>query len=132
MPRRIDLIVYTNPKLSHWALFIPAVGTPDVGKIIHVVGTPFSGFGLEFKRNYKLDKTKRKFRRISLGEVDDKYVKDVEGDGNVSQDVESHDILEQKAKQIPPPGISPAPLDPTVVWRAFCGRLLYTNLFLLV
>ena len=38
----ISLLVYTRKTASHWALFVHAVGTPNEGKVIHVVGTPFS------------------------------------------------------------------------------------------
>jgi hypothetical protein len=88
------------------------------------VGTPFTGYGLEFKRNYNIEKTNRKMKIIELGQVDDQHVQDAKGDGTLSRDIEAHDILEHKARLVPTPGISPAPLDPTVIWRAFRGGKL--------
>lgn len=37
------------------------------GKVIHVVGSLFTGYKLEFKRNYDTTKTNRPFQKIPLG-----------------------------------------------------------------
>ncbi|KAK2753171.1 hypothetical protein FQN54_007997 [Arachnomyces sp. PD_36] len=113
MPRNIYLLVYhqTN-RPAHWSLFIPTINKPMVGKRIHVIGSPFTGYKLEFKRNYDLEKTGRPNRKTLLATVDDEYVVDTDRDGGISIDTEAHDVIETKAKEVKPPGASPAPLDP--------------------
>lgn len=117
MPRDIYLLVYhqTN-RPAHWSLFIPAIDKPMVGKRIHVVGSAFTGYKLEFKRNYDLDKTGRPNEKTLLATVDDKYVRDTEGDGGISIDTDPRDVIETKAKEVKPPKASPTPLDPNAVY----------------
>lgn len=89
-----------------------------VGKRNHVIGSPFTGYMLEFKRNYDLDETGRPSEKTLLATVDDCYVQDAEGDGGVSIDTEACDVIETKAKEVKPPGASPTPLAPNKVYTA--------------
>jgi hypothetical protein len=75
---------------------------------------PFTGFGLEFKRNYDLTKTKRRHEALELAEVDDQHVVDVPGDGRATIDINPHDTLETEARKVDPPIASRTPLDPEV------------------
>lgn len=83
------------------------------GTIIHVVGSPFTGFGLEFKRNYDLATTKRGYEKTPLANVNDDAVVDNPGDQK-STDVTARDTLESEAKKIDAPTASRTPLDPAV------------------
>jgi hypothetical protein len=71
MTRPIHLLVFPtraskiNGTRSHWALFIPYTTDSSVGKLIQVLGTPFTGYGLEFKRNYNLASSLRNSRKFS-------------------------------------------------------------------
>lgn len=114
-----------NGSRAHWGIFIPSKtktadepddgenGDNDFGKVIHVTGTPFTGYGLEFKRNYDLSETGRAWRKYALATLDEKYVEtSVHGDGKFCIDVTPQDVLEAEAKKIDPPGPSPEPLNP--------------------
>ncbi|KAI9679789.1 MAG: hypothetical protein M1817_004803 [Caeruleum heppii] len=108
MPRQVSLIVYPIPKgpqgtvnRAHWAVFVPQADSEHKGKVIHVVGTPFTGYGLEFKREYDYIVTKRKYRVIPLAMVDD----------GTCLDIIPRDKLDAEAKKVDPPGPSPKPLE---------------------
>lgn len=42
--------------------------------MIHVTGTPFTGYGLEFKRNYDIEKTNRHTRLFHIADVEDEHL----------------------------------------------------------
>lgn len=90
-------------------MFIPSLTSPTIGKVIQAVGTPYTGYGLEFKRNYDLDQETRKFQKIFIADVADDQVGDKLGDSKVTSDVDAQDVLEKEAKKIQPPGVSPQP-----------------------
>lgn len=82
MPRSISLLVYpANPthwnNRDHWSIFIPTdINHRTTGKVIHVVGSPFTGYGLEFRRNYDLTENGRHWRQFHLATVDDEHVEE--------------------------------------------------------
>jgi hypothetical protein len=124
MTRPIHLLVFPtraskiNGTRSHWALFIPYTTDSSVGKLIQVLGTPFTGYGLEFKRNYNISLITEKLEKLSLGEVAEKWVQaddDEAGDGKTITDVTPRDEIERLAKRIEVPGVSKEPLNPLVV-----------------
>ncbi|KAF2787172.1 hypothetical protein K505DRAFT_329848 [Melanomma pulvis-pyrius CBS 109.77] len=122
MPRTIYLAIYPGgfqnlPNShgrvpAHWALFIPSLSNPRIGKTFDAVGTPFTGYSLRFRRNYNLDDEPRKFTLVAIADVEDSLVEDTQGDGKVSEDVEPMDRLEHEAKRVQTPGVSKKPLDP--------------------
>lgn len=122
MPRQTYLLVFpaakgaskVNGTRAHWAILVPQVGSEVKGTVIQVTGTPFTGYGLEFKRNYDLSTEERAFRKLPLAMVDEKYINDVQPAGQTS-DVTPQDALEKEAKKIDPPTASPEPLNPVVV-----------------
>lgn len=62
----------SSTQRSHFALWIPSTANPKKGTSIDVVGTPLTGYGLEFKRNYSLDgRTGQGCSIIPIGEVDE-------------------------------------------------------------
>ncbi|KAF4633776.1 hypothetical protein G7Y89_g4339 [Cudoniella acicularis] len=122
MARKIYLLTFPtraskiNGTRAHWGLFIPT-STPqdsEKGKLIQVVGTPFTGFGLEFRRNYDLTILIEKYQLHLLGEMEDRHVEDVIGDGRPGIDITPHDDVEKEAKRLDPPGVSKEPLNPAV------------------
>ena len=83
--------------------------------MIHVTGTTATGFWLEFKRNYDLERTDRRHQLIPLAEVDERYVTDTVGNGDATVDTTARDRLESAATVVQPPGRSPKPFDPSVM-----------------
>lgn len=106
MARTIYLAIFTNgPKRAHWSIWIPKGGEGTLGKIIHVIGNPATGFFLEFKRNYDFQFTSRRHTIIPLGQVLDQMVAD--GATTVAaKDTTARDRLESAATVVPPPGRS--------------------------
>jgi hypothetical protein len=104
-----------NGTRSHWAIFIPYTTNLSAGKLIQVLGTPFTGYELEFKRNYNLSTITEKFEKVLLGEVDEKWVEVEEGDEKASTHVNPRDEIERLAKLVDVPGVSREPLNPLVV-----------------
>ncbi|TVY16349.1 hypothetical protein LARI1_G005348, partial [Lachnellula arida] len=117
MHRQINLLVYptraskVNGTRAHWALFIPSSTSSTQGTLIQVLGTPFTGYGLEFKRGYKLDDVKEKFSAFLLGEVEGRFVGEGDGEGT---DIQARDEVEREAKKVEVPGVSREPLNPDV------------------
>jgi len=122
MPRTVCLAVYPGGFQNlpgshgrvpaHWALFIPSILNPRIGKTFDAVGTPFTGYSLRFRRNYSLDEEPRKFSLFTVGDVEDSLVADFPGDGKPFEDIEAEDRLEEEAKLVKTPGVSKKPLDP--------------------
>ena len=117
--RQIYLAIYPAPPSSkinilraHWVLWIPSLADPNIGKMIHVTGTPFTGYGLEFKRNATLRGTKA---CLPFAQVNSRYVADIVSDGKESVDVEARDELEKVAKMVQAPGVSQEPMNLAVV-----------------
>ena len=112
--RDIFLAVYPPPPANkfnglraHWVVWVPSISSPDICKIIHVVGSPFSGYGLEIKRNTNIKGLKACFH---LATIDGAHVTDDEP-GEPSQDVKPTDDLEREAKKVEPPSVSKEPLN---------------------
>jgi hypothetical protein len=106
-----------NGTRTHWALFIPSPNTQTVGTLIQVLGTPFTGYGLEFKRNYNTSTISEKFTQRLLGEIDLEFAaheEDVET-ASTSIDVNPRNEIEKIAKRVEVPGVSKEPLNPNVV-----------------
>jgi hypothetical protein len=58
----------------------------EIGKLIQVLGTPFTGYGLEFRRNYDLSNITERYGMHLLEEMDDKYVNiEKQGDGEMKE-----------------------------------------------
>lgn len=129
MTRDIYLVVYPvakrtklNAGRAHWAIWIPEPEL-DLGKKIHVVGSAFTGYGLEFTRSHSLEMTQRLTRLILLASIDDMHVKDTPGS---VPDVIPVDTLEVEAKKIDAPTASPEPFNPNIVGLSSnCFRLAW-------
>ncbi|GAB7356534.1 hypothetical protein MBLNU459_g7277t2 [Dothideomycetes sp. NU459] len=112
MVRKIYLVCYhLSGSPAHWAIFVPEAGSTTHGKIIDVVGSPYTGFGLRFKRGYDLASTDRVNTVIELAEVADGNVVDVVGSAT-REDVTAHDTLEREASRVDAPVASRTPRDP--------------------
>ena len=124
MTRSLYLLVFPtraskiNGTRSHWAIFIPYTSDTTIGRLIQVLGTPFTGYGLEFRRSYNLSTITERFEKVLLGEVDEKLVQAGDhqaGDETTSADVDPRDEIEKVAKRVEVPGVSREPLNPLVV-----------------
>ncbi|KAK6496157.1 hypothetical protein TWF481_002181 [Arthrobotrys musiformis] len=111
MPRVVYLIVYhTGSKgaAAHWALYVPSAANENVGKVIHVTGSPLHGYTRQFRCNYDLGKTKSYYECISLGAVSPNGVRDVtkysDNKTSVDNPTTYTDNLEKVALQVPAPG----------------------------
>ncbi len=126
MPQTLHLLVFPtraskiNGNRAHWALFLTSPSPNTPGKLIQVLGTPFTGYGLEFKRNYSLDVLRENFQSYELGEVVDVFVAFGDDDNRKqSTDCTPRDVLERLAGTVEPPGVSRSRLDPAVVSLSF-------------
>jgi hypothetical protein len=78
MARHLYLLVFPtrvskiNGTRSHWAIFIPYATDISIGELIQVLGTPFTGYRLEFRRNYNISTIAETFEKVLLGTVDEK------------------------------------------------------------
>jgi hypothetical protein len=122
MARHLYLLVFPtraskiNGTRSHWAIFIPDIVDTSIGKLIQVLGTPFTGYVLEFWRNYNMSTIAETFEKVLLGEVDEKWIeKGEEENYKTSTDVNPRDEIERLAKRVEVPGVSREPLNPLVV-----------------
>ncbi|OAA55561.1 hypothetical protein SPI_08245 [Niveomyces insectorum RCEF 264] len=110
--RKLHLIVYHRALFkAHWALFIPSVGDPNLGRSIHAVGDARTGFQVTFGRNYDVATTGRSHSLIFLGYVDAAYIDDAStsGDGSHTTDHVPKDRIEDYAASVPAPGPSLRP-----------------------
>lgn len=72
------------------------------GKVIHVVGSPFTGYKLEDKPTFPENPSRSSEQQPHSGcDRKQRYYGHPE-----------HDILEARAKLVQPPGVSPSPLNP--------------------
>ncbi|TVY64166.1 hypothetical protein LSUE1_G008407 [Lachnellula suecica] len=116
MLRQIALLVYParasklNGVRAHWALFVPSSSAETKGTLIQVLGTPFTGYGLEFKRGYDLESVREKFQKHVLGDIEERWVADADGNG---VDIQPRDEVEKWAKRIEVPGVHKEPLNPS-------------------
>jgi hypothetical protein len=68
------LIIHSNPFPAHWALWIPSLVDPKLGKHINVRGDSMTGFSHEFERRYALGDTVGTYSTILVGKVDERYL----------------------------------------------------------
>ncbi|KAF3923115.1 hypothetical protein ABW20_dc0106981 [Dactylellina cionopaga] len=86
MPRTAQLLVSRTAKPdvpAHWSLYIPyssslSVSSQDIGKLIHVVGSPLHGFTLELRASYLPSEDSIKRVPFTLCLINDGHVKDTE------------------------------------------------------
>jgi hypothetical protein len=106
-----------NGTRTHWALFVPSPSTETLGTLIQVLGTLFTGYSLEFKRNYNTSAISEKFTQHLLGQINHEYVANEEDDEDekTSIDVNPRNEVEKFAKEVEAPGVSKEPLNPSVV-----------------
>ncbi|KAL4905915.1 hypothetical protein BDW74DRAFT_152279 [Aspergillus multicolor] len=115
MPRTVYLAVFSNgSRPAHQSVFVPTGNTGTKGKLIHVDGNPAYGFSLEFLRNFDFADFPTLYRIIELGAVDDRFVTDTPGNGQLSKDAIARDRMESVATLVPPPGRGLNPFDPAV------------------
>ena len=105
-----------NGTRSHWAIFIPGIFNTSIGMLIQVLGTPFTGYRLEFRRNYNISTVAETFEKALLGEADEKWIEIWEEENHkTSIDVNPRDEIKRVAKRVEVPGVSREPLNPLVV-----------------
>jgi len=120
MSRPVYIVIFHSPMFAaHWALWIPSYENEtakDVGRMIHVEGSPANGFTLEFRRNYDLSLTSRPKSVLFLCWVDAAKVVEVPGD--YTKDTTPADVIDQWALSVMAPGPSlrsaSASVSPTI------------------
>ncbi|KAF3483798.1 uncharacterized protein GIQ15_03122 [Arthroderma uncinatum] len=106
MARDILLIVYNRSLFkAHWAIYIPSLADPGIGKKIHVQGDVLNGFTLQFMRNYCLNSEPLTHQEVPIGRVADEFVVDGPG-GDEVPDVTPTDRIEEVALSVAAPGPS--------------------------
>ncbi|KAG8690374.1 hypothetical protein FRC11_012060 [Ceratobasidium sp. 423] len=98
--RSIYILIFHSPIFpAHWALWIPSLAQPKIGKIINAVGDPSSGFVREIERQFNLADVSGSTSTVLLSDrVEAKYILDSD-----SSDSEPVDEVEKVAHGIPPP-----------------------------
>lgn len=108
MVREIFLMITHSPLFpAHWGLWIPSPSSQHLGKVIHVTGSAFAGFELQFKRNFDPESLGQAYSHVFLAKVDDEVIIDTAvGDGTFFIDTTPVDNIERKAVAIPAPAKS--------------------------
>ncbi|KAG5336320.1 hypothetical protein C0989_012168 [Termitomyces sp. Mn162] len=114
--RDIFLIISPNPLFAaHWSIWIPSIPQAegeDLGKVLHVTGSPVTGFVHEVKRGYDMSTTRHAYSFIILGQIDSNLVVDVDlkdqviftaDDDCEAPSIESIDAIEKLAFSVPAP-----------------------------
>jgi hypothetical protein len=111
---------------AHFAIFVPIDDGGERGTLIHVVGTPVSGFTLQFERNWRPSMTNRHFERVELGAV---LVTNISNyaDGSRFTDDRPQGRLETEATRVQPPGISQSILAPVDGVSFSQAGILFSN-----
>lgn len=116
MSHKIYLLKYPAPlrQRSHFAIWAPSAEDSSIGKIIQVLGTPFTGFSLDIQQGYHISKALPKPVVIELGVFNCQIVTET----HVGQlpDTTARDKLESVARSVAPPGPS---RNPFVVFGVF-------------
>lgn len=92
---------------AHFSLWSPRPKQPS-GTKVHVTGTPFTGYGLEFKCNHNHKLETERFEQFEIGVIDEKYMYDPpagerEGNGVVTIDCTARCEFEKVAKLVEAP-----------------------------
>jgi hypothetical protein len=112
MPSRLYYLLSSRQspqrQRAHFALWSPYPNSP-CGTKLHVTGTPFTGYALEFKRGYNPSLETERFEMFEVGMIDEKYMYDhlaQQEDNSVEIVVEKvpRCDIEEIACTIPPPG----------------------------
>jgi hypothetical protein len=88
---------YNHLDLPHVFRNVPCRGT-----VIHVVGTPISGYVLEFKRNYECSTSRSLQQVVLLGSVNEEHVYDPPY-ADFRLDSTPRSTMEREATAVPPP-----------------------------
>ncbi|KAH7336918.1 hypothetical protein B0J17DRAFT_718832 [Rhizoctonia solani] len=98
--RSIYILIFHSPIFpAHWALWIPSLTQPKIGKIINAVGDPSSGFVREIERHFNLADVSGSTSTVLLsGRVETKHIIDSDSLGS-----EPVDEVEKVACGIAPP-----------------------------
>ncbi|KAL9114743.1 MAG: hypothetical protein Q9227_001422 [Pyrenula ochraceoflavens] len=104
--RTVSLISSRNTpaQRAHFAIFVPSA-IPDMGTVIHVVGTPMTGYQLEFKKNYQPRLSPEPYTIHQIGQVNVQHIGDPT---TTTPSIDSTPIgaLELAASQISAPRVS--------------------------
>ncbi|KAF2801403.1 uncharacterized protein BDZ99DRAFT_344495, partial [Mytilinidion resinicola] len=134
--RTIYLLAFRrlSSQRAHFSIWVPYQEGGETGTAIHVIGTPMSGYSLEFKRAYKPEYTEEPKEMFAIGQINAENVHD--WPGTRQDDSTPIGNLEVVAAQIPPPRKSQnflAPVNDTTNRRCqewttdFIRRLVETQ-----
>ncbi|KAG8742175.1 hypothetical protein FRC10_001931 [Ceratobasidium sp. 414] len=105
--RSVYLLVFRSPVFpAHWALWIPRLDNPHVGKIISAVGDPSTGFVHEFQRNFSPASPSSMLPVLLCSTVESNHIVDGELGQEPTTDANAIDSLEDMALTVPAPGKS--------------------------
>lgn len=90
---------------AHFAIFVPSKADPEVGTLIHAVGTPMHGYELEFQRNYRPASDLRTYTMVTIGSIEAQHIAEATSPDQVSDKVPKGDI-ERAASKVPTPRAS--------------------------
>ncbi|KAG9097842.1 hypothetical protein FRC06_007124 [Ceratobasidium sp. 370] len=105
--RSVYLLVFRSPVFpAHWALWVPRLDDPHVGKIISAVGDPLTGFVHEIQRSFSLGSPNSMLPILLCNTVERNHVVDGELDQESTVDTGATDSLEDVAFTVTPPSKS--------------------------
>jgi hypothetical protein len=112
-PRTLYLLSsrqFPKRQRTHFSLWSPYPNQPS-GTKVHVTGTPFTGYGLEFERNYNPSLETERFEQFEIGVIDEIYMYDPpagegagEVDGGVVVEITARCEFERVARMVKVPG----------------------------
>jgi hypothetical protein len=104
--RTLHLVVYPGQanQRAHFGTWVADEEGGEFGTLIHVVGSPMTGFALQFRRRYSPNDDDRHPALVRVGEIDAQHVHNFEGERG--EDTTPRGKLEELAAQIQPPRLS--------------------------
>ncbi|CAG7947003.1 unnamed protein product [Penicillium olsonii] len=89
---------------AHFSIFVPSAADQK-GTLIHVIGTPMTGYSLEFRRNFSLTTPPRHQCMLPIGKTDACNISDPVH-ATETTDSSPRGKIEIAASQVPAPGIN--------------------------
>jgi hypothetical protein len=104
--RTLHLVVYPGQagQRAHFGIWVADEECGNFGSLIHVVGSPMTGFALQFRRRYAPKDDDRHPRLLRIGEIETQHVHSYEGESG--EDTAPKGNLENMAARIQPPRLS--------------------------
>ncbi|KAF2848116.1 hypothetical protein T440DRAFT_177286 [Plenodomus tracheiphilus IPT5] len=82
MSRPLTLLIYNSPLFpAHWALWLPSLSNPNIGKLPNAVGSASQGFEVVIEREHDVSGITQRYQIVPLGLVSEDCVCDGDAEG---------------------------------------------------